>query len=445
MKSPYYPPKGMRDYLPEDFYVRKKLASDVLAVLRQYGYQEVITPGVENLEVFTAKSGNAVTEQIYYFQDKSGRDLALKSDMTPAIARIVAANGKAMQKPIRFAVYDRVYRYERPQHGRYREFYQINAEQFGASGEDVDAEVIACFCKCFDALDLSGVQMRIGHRRVLEEFIISLGVSKESVIDVVRVVDKRAKITDAQYTRELRLAGVPDGGIDNLESFSQSAVGPVQIVLPRFMEKYKHIPGIAEPLKSLERVFQMLGVYKQVDKCVLDLGLARGFDYYTGLLYECEFPNELGIGAIGGGGRYDNLVEVYGGEPTPATGFSIGFDRVISLLEGLGKLNKSSFVPTTDFFVVVIDDSYSKAIEIAENLRENNWIVEVGTPMRSVTKQLQTANRFRSKYAVFVGPEEISTGYLRLKNLQSGQETALTMKDLTPEALVDMADAANAP
>lgn len=433
-KQRYGPPKGMRDYLPEDVYARRKVAEQILAVLRQYGYRELITPGVEDLEVLKAKAGEAIIDQIYYLRDKSGRELGLKSDITPAVARIVAGIGRSMPKPIRFAIYDRVWRYESPQSGRYREFYQINAEQFGATGAAVDAELIACLCRCYEAAGLPETRILIGHRRVLEAFVRTLGVPKEQVLNVIRVIDKRSKITSAQFAQEIEAAGLPESRLDELENFVAQTRGPVIDILERTKQLCNRYQNLMEYLEELGEMFDLLDAYHRIDQCVLDLGLARGFDYYTGIIFECEYLNRWGIGAIGGGGRYDNLVEVYGGPPIPATGFSIGFDRVMALLERLGRLDKQCLLPTPYIYIAPVDSGcVQKAIQIAESLRDRGVVLELGTASRSVAKELQNAIKVKAKFVVFVGSDEIGTDQFKLRDLETREERVLSESELVTE------------
>lgn len=412
--------KGTRDFLPNDHYFRLHIAEIFRQVMESYGYLLIKTPALEYIETLLMKSGQAMAEQTYTFKDKGGRDLGLRFDNTVPLTRIVATIGKSLPKPIKFCYIDNYWRYERPQLGRWRELFHAGAELFGSPFPEADAEVIACFIRCFEAAGLEKFKVHIGDRNVIACFIENLGVTEADTPNVIRVIDKKQKISEQQFLEELIRSGLPKERLDEVFALTELC-GEPEYVLDKVRASFSHtkqIEKIETGLSDLTMIINLLEYYGVGDKCVIDFGLARGFDYYTGVLFECVYPNDIGIGSIGGGGRYDDLVSLYGGGNIPATGFSIGFDRVVALLEADRKADKDKFVPHPTYHIMAMNnETYGTAIKIAEQLRRQGTMIELDLLHREHNKQLEYAQKRGAKKAIIVDERTVNTGFVTVVEL----------------------------
>lgn len=431
----FQPPKGTKDLLPEDSYAWRATIDDLRNVLRSYGFLEIATPAFENIELFEAKAGEAIREQIYTIIDKSGRVLGLRSDLTPPVSRVVATYGKAWPKPIKICAVDKVWRYEAPQAGRYREIQHINGEMFGAIGPIADAEIISCFAQCYETVGLTNIQIMVGHRRLLQHCLTAWGVEPQALADVVRVIDKQDKIDERTFDEEVVSAGLPISSLVTLRALL-NLKGDPDSTIPALEKLLPELNEAQEAVEELQEIFSLLHCYGVISKCVFAPGLARGFDYYTGVLFECVYPNPYGIGAIGGGGRYDGLVGIYGGEPLAATGFALGVDRIMILLEKERLIDKASMVPRPDYYIVVVDrTSQPTAISLACALRSSGHVVELNFDLRHPVKQLAMANRRKARKALFIGPDEVTGDFVISRDLDSGAEQRLSISGVLKEGV----------
>lgn len=402
----YLPPKGTQDLWNEKFYVYDSIAKKILMVTEQYGFRQIRTPGFEPIEILAKDAGAEVTDQIYTFKDKGGRSLGIKSDITPAIARFIAGNSRSIPKPIKVTCYDRVYRYERPQSGRNREITQINAELFGAKTGLVEAELLACFYQCYVALGLPSVEIEIGFRPLLETFVRQLPVDSNQILPIMRLIDKKDKIGEEAFIQEVSTCGVTKEKLDKLQLFI-SLKGDLKQTLMKAKSVLSESSQLQTYLSQLNQIadcLQMYGVDKQFR---LNLGLARGSDYYTGIIFEAKIPGS-NFGSIGGGGRYDNLVAQYGGPDTPAIGFSIGIDRVCLVLEEQGVSN-SIASPKINYYLATERDplSMSTMTNCAQKLRERGLNVEIDVLNKNMSEQLQTAKELKAAMVILFKKKEL--------------------------------------
>jgi histidyl-tRNA synthetase len=422
-------PKGTHDILSDQYYARQHVATSILRVLEKYGFRQVMTPAFEEIEVLKAKAGEAIIEQVYDFHDKGGRHLGLRSDITASVGRLVAAQVQLMPKPIKISSYDRLWRYESPQSGRYREFFQINAEMFGAAGPLADGELISCFSKCYDAVGLTDYRIHIGHRRLLEDFVRALGVQEDRLLAVIRAIDKAPKLSAAEYEAEVLKAGLPTDSMPRLKAFTNLR-GPLGSTLASARELCSGESALEASLGDLGDIAAMLKSYQVDSKCLFDLAIARGSDYYTGVIFECVYNTAL-VGSIGGGGRYDNLVEVYGGSSTPATGFSVGFERVMILLNETEGFNAATFIPALDYYIVVVDETcLESAIILAEELRKRDKNAEIDLLRRKVRSQFTQASKLGARWTVVIGPEEMARREVVLRDMISREEKTASLETL---------------
>ena len=395
----YQPPKGTQDLFNEKFYTYDKVAQSILKVTELYGFRQLRTPGFEPIEILAKDAGSEITNQIYTFKDKAERELGIKSDITPAVARFVVGNGKSMLKPIKISCYDRVYRYERPQSGRNREITQINAELFCAPTGIVEAELLACFYQCYAEINLPQIVIEINSRPLLEGFIKQLGVPENQVMSLVRLIDKKDKIGRSKFNEEITAFNIPNNSVKKIQQFINinGEIKPILKFIQSLIKKSNPLNKYIEELIQLTKYSKMYGIDKRIR---INLGFARGFEYYTGLIFEARIKG-TDFGSLGGGGRYDNLVSQYGGVNTTAIGFSIGIDRIVLALQKLNKL-KLNNSPEIDYYLVSKQNNFSvsKMIKYAQKLRKQGKKVEIDLLGKNETKQTETAKKLQVKQII---------------------------------------------
>jgi histidyl-tRNA synthetase len=301
------------------------------SVFESYGYGEVMTPAFEHLELLVAKAGEEVVDQIYAFTDKAGRKLGLRFELTTPIARIVAEN-LSLPKPIRFYYIQPVWRYEEPQRGRLREFWQAGVELIGVPGAPGDAEVLAVLINSLRRAGLSSFKVHVNDRRLVEALLHWLGVRPELISNALRAIDKLEK-KGAEYVESELASMVSDKS--RLRRFIELlGSDPLEVQLP------SELPAVAmEAVDALEQLLQELeDGYGLAGLARLDLSVVRGLDYYTSLVYEAKTPLGGELGSVAGGGRYDDLIQLVGGPRIPATGMAIGVERLLETLRAEGAL-----------------------------------------------------------------------------------------------------------
>lgn len=402
----FQPPRGTRDLLPEDAIKRQFILDTARAVFEKWGFDPLDTPAFEEFELLTAKSGEAIKDEIYYFRDKSDRELGLRFDFTVPLARVVA-NNPQLPKPFRRYQIGPVWRYDRPGSGRWREFWQADVDIVGAAGVEADAEVVACACAALQGMGISNFFVRVNNRKIVNAFLEKLNVP---ALDVMRTIDKLVKIGETSVRDELKAKNIEKEKIDSIMKFVK--IKDVEKTASLIDDK----EGLDE-LRSLLNMLEKFGVSAQPD-----MSLVRGLEYYTGSVFEIVQPGGLTITA---GGRYDNMIEGFGGKPTPATGISLGVDRLANLVQlKFGKTKVSIYIAN------VSEKTKEKCIELAKQLRELGLNVEYDVAGRSLAKQLEYVNAKGIRFLIAVGEKEIKSGTMRLRNMQSGSEKEIDMKNL---------------
>ena len=418
-------PRGTRDFLPWDMIKRRYVIETIRSVFELYGFDEIETPAFEFLEVLTAKCGPDVKEQIYAFKDKAGRDLGLRFDLTVPLARIVASNPN-LPKPFKRYCISRVWRYEEPQSGRFREFWQADADIVGSSKMDSDAEVIAVAISCLKKLGMKNFKVRLNNRKILESIASSANVDKELSLSVFRAIDKLDKIGHEGVKHELKKLGLTD--LQILTIMDQISKSGNIDVIEKEISNMLTAEG-REGINELAEIISNLELYGYSSYVVVDLSLARGLDYYTGPIFEVSAETTINVGSVAGGGRYDNLIELLGGPPTPATGISLGVDRIVEVLDEACML--PSIKTLTQVFVAYVNQSVkSEALRTAERLRAEGLKVEVDLMGRKLDRQLKYADAKGIPYAVIVGPEELKLGVYKLRDMRNRKEQTLNLQEL---------------
>ncbi|WP_456366618.1 histidine--tRNA ligase [Thermococcus sp.] len=422
--------KGTRDFLPEEMARRRWVFERIRETFERYSFREVLTPAFEYTDLFRLRSGEEVVKELYAFLDKGGRDVSLRPDMTSSVARLYVNGFQNAPKPIKWYYIANMFRYEEPQSGRFREFWQAGVELIGSDKVEADAEVIALFVQSYLATGLEDFTVNIGDRVLLDEFARMLGVRDD--IGLMRLIDKKDKLSEEEFIEALKEFGLDYGGIEKVLSLVEIKGLPEE-VLPRAEELFRS----EEAKKEIERLYELVdlldayGVSKWIS---VDLGIARGFDYYTSIVFEAIAPNDLGIGSIGGGGRYDNLIAVFGGKPTPATGFAIGLERLIPILEWKGLLPEVKLRP--DVYVIPIGrerEVKKTSIEVVTALREAGVEADVELTGRKLRKALDYAGRLGVPFVVLIGKRDLEGGRVTVRDMESGEQKAVEIERVVEE------------
>jgi histidyl-tRNA synthetase len=414
-------PRGTNDWGPEDMVKRRFVESRFVQLAESFGFREVATPTIESLDLFTAKSGPGIVRELYAFKDQGGRDLALRPEFTASILRFYVSDLRSRPKPIKVYTTGNVFRYEEPQKGRYREFYQLNAEIIGGAPLPSDAETLALAIGTMRAIGLKRVKARIGNLGILRASL-PFGSTDQAV--VLHSLDKR---NFAMLDSELARLGRKDLS-KSLRQFIDLS-GDVTI-----LDRASKVLGGAgkdafDYLRNLADLLESYGV--SPTEYAFDMGVVRGLDYYTGMVFEIDSPNLGAEKQVGGGGSYD-LAQVFGGEPVTQTGFALGLDRLVMSAEAEGSAPSP---PPLDAYVVPIGDSMRpKAIEVLASLRADGLKADIDLVGRGPTKNLEYANAIRARFAVLVGQRELVAGKATVRNMASGEQREVSLETLV-EAL----------
>ena len=411
-------PKGLRDLTPEDMYKRRKVYDNIREVFESYGFSEILTPVMENFSLFEKKSGPEIIEQLYAFEDKGGRLIALRPEMTASVARLFINEFKVSPKPLKWYYIGNMFRYEEPQKGRYREFWQAGIELIGADEPISDAEVISVFIDSLKSTGLENFTVNIGDRQILDEFAETLGV--EDHIQLMRTIDKKDKLTEEEFISKLR-----DLGIENEEVSKVLKLTELKGSIEEVTKKAEEIDIPEERLKRLKEIFELLEANENAEKCKIDLGIARGLDYYTGIVFEA-IP-EIDVGSVGGGGRYDKMIEAFDGPETPATGFAIGLDRLIDALEEKNKLKGS---PKPDVYIKPIGETKKEALKLRKKLMKNDIKVDIDLMERNITNFLENSDSREIPYVILLGEREVKSNTVTIKNMETGDQESVKLDEI---------------
>jgi histidyl-tRNA synthetase len=402
--------RGMQDFLPERAEKKQWIEDICRKVFESYGFQPLETPIVEDFGLLSAKGsgGEAIKEEIYYFKDKSERELGLRFDLTVPLARVVAANPQ-LPKPFKRYQIGTVYRYDRPGERRYREFTQADWDIVGSDSMLADFETIAVAVDAMQALGFKKGEfaVKINNRKLLEEIALCCSVEKDRIVDCFRSIDKLEKIGKQGVEKELQQKGIKTQILGQLEGGS--------------LEKLK-LQNTA-PLQEMKELLKLLKENDLENFVSLDLSLARGLEYYTGMVFEVCVK---GSPSVGGGGRYDNLIELYGGAKTPAVGCSFGVERLLEALEK--KLQPKS--RTKLFIAPVGEKCVEKCLQIAAKIRQSGVSCEMDLMNRGIGKNIQYADKKGIAFVAIIGEDELKEKSITVKNLKSGKQKKIKISEL---------------
>jgi histidyl-tRNA synthetase len=415
-------PKGTRDFYPDETIIRDYIFDSWKKTCAKYGFEPYDAPVFEHLEVYTQKSGNEIEGQLYAFEDKAGRKLALRPEMTPSLARMVAAKGQELKKPIKWYSIPKLFRYEKMQKGRLREFFQLNMDILGVEDVSADAELIAAAIDTLRGLGLSSddFQVHISSRTLLERLFLSVGVKQDKLAGLYAVLDKMHKVSPDDFYLMLD------------EFFADKNIGAnvKKILSAKTIAEISAVNGETEEIKEIKLLFEYLQNLGFYDYAVFDISVVRGLAYYTGIVFEI-FDKKRAMRALAGGGRYDKLVELYGGQPTPAVGFAVGDVVLSDLLKEIGKLPEIK--QTCDLFIVSFDKDYSNVLKTAKEFRDSGYRVQYPLKLGNFSKQMKQADSVGAKIVLFVGCEEEKGGNYRIKIMKTGEEKIVSQESVIVE------------
>ena len=417
--------KGFRDFYPEEMTARREVLDTVEDTAARYGFREVGTPALERVQMYVDKSGEEIVDELYTFEDKGGRDVALTPELTPTVARMVVARGQELSKPIKWVSTRPFWRYEQVQQGRFREFYQTHVDVFGSSDPDADAEVLAFAADALTNLGLSAgeFEFRVSHRDILGGLLESMGEGVD-VRDAIRAVDKSAKVERNEYYDLLHDAGL---SYDQAREFDDLLSSGDLDALVDFAGT-ERVEAAVENLRAVLAATEDFGVREH---CTLSLETARGLDYYTGVVFECFDTTGEVSRAVFGGGRYDDLIESFGGQPTPAVGVALGDATLQLLCERAGVWPAEEL--STDYYVLTVGDTREVAARIARDLRSRGHVVETDLSDRGFGSQLSYADGINARTVVIVGEQDLENDEVTLKEMESGEQTTAPVDEFPGE------------
>jgi len=408
-------PRGTRDFLPDEMERRRFYEGLLRKTAQGFGFREIQTPIFEEAELFIIKSGPNILNELYAFKDKGDREMALRPEMTAPTIRSFVNNMSNDPKPIKVFYFGQCFRYERPQSGRYREFFQFGAEIIGSATPQTDAEVVAAAVSMIKALDLKDYKVRVGHIGILKRKLTQAGVTAEKMPEILQKLDK--KLYD-EARPMMEASGVSKKEAEQIIELTET-VGSIEVL--------NKVPG--EESEYLKQVLSYLSAMG-IDAPEIDMGVVRGLDYYTGMVFEIEAPVLGAEKQICGGGSY-TLSEIFGGEKVFSTGFAVGFDRALLALE---KEGAAFTTKKMDAYVVAASDEMKlKAFEVVGMLRKKGISADIDLADRKMAKAMKHASSVGSKYVVIVGSEDIKNDSVTLRNMGSGDQKVVKIRDLCAE------------
>lgn len=407
MKNKIQTLKGFRDFLPEEKRKRDYITSKVKQVFERYGFEPLETPTLEYASLLLGKYGEEADRLVYTFTDKGKRKIGLRYDQTVPSARILAQYQNKLPNFFRRYQIQNVFRADKPQKGRYREFTQCDIDIFGTTSATADAEIIACTFAVFKEIGYPTIKLIINDRRILFDTFTQYSNSNLPTLSIIQTIDKLDKISEKDVIKELVKKGLT-------EKNAKKALKKIKSQSP------------TENLQEIIRQTKLLGV--PASSIEFSPILARGLDYYTGMIFEVIIP-EYPIGSFGGGGRYDNLIQDLGGPSIPAVGIAYGFDRMIEAAETLGLIPAN--ITSTDILVTVFDESTQASnLTITKKLRSLGFSTQIYPNLDKLSKQLVYGDKIKAKYAVIQGPDEVKDKSIIVKKLRNRTQTKVSLKEL---------------
>lgn len=414
------PPRGMRDFYPEQTAVREFLFDAWTRAARAHGFVRYDACIVENLGLLTRKAGEEIVGQIYAFRDKSDRELALRPEITPSLARMVSARWNELSLPLKWFAIGQCFRYERASRGRKREHYQWNLDIIGADGVRPEVEVLATALTAVADLGLaSALRIHISNRALLADLLAHAGIPPERHPALFLVLDKRGKLSDTELTALLVTNGFSTDATKRIfELFQIDSLAAARQTLEQTTPALQHT----------EELFSGLAEYGWRDQVCFDLSIVRGLNYYTGTVFEA-FDHQRRFRAVFGGGRYDDLLRHIGGRPAPAVGLGFGDVVITEIMQELACLPPAA--PAAEIAVGYMENSQAAtALRAVRTLRRRGHSVDFALQPEKARAFFARVGRAKAQQAIYIGPDDLLAGSLRIKDLDTRTETALPLSDL---------------
>jgi len=417
--------KGMRDFLPEGMIARQRVVALLRDVFERHGFEPIDTPALEYYEALAGKYGED-EKLIYHFEDHGGREIGLRYDLTVPLARFVAVHRNELTFPFKRYHIGPVWRADRPQKGRYREFWQCDADIVGTRSMLADADVVSIVIESLQSVNMPNFVVHINHRKLLESFAIYAGVPADRAGSVYRAIDKLGKIGESGVVAELEASGVETTAAGRIVELVSTS-GPPDVVMSAVAERLSGIELAREALDDLQQLFNFLAeLGAPAEHYEFDLALARGLEYYTGPVFE-TMVDEPKIGSLGGAGRYDGLIGMFSGQDIPATGMSLGLERIIDVAEELHLLNFNTSV--AEVLVTVYDAEHThESLALAARLRRAGIRTEVYVEEgRNLGRQHQYAERRGMPFSIVLGPEEAARGDAVIRDIGTREQVSVSL------------------
>lgn len=400
--------KGFQDYLPEEKRVRDYVTSQIIAVFELYGFEPIETPTLEYAKLLLGKYGDEADKLVYSFTDNGGREVALRYDQTVPTSRILAQYENELPKFFRRYQIQPVFRADKPQKGRYREFIQCDCDIYGTNSSVADAELLAVYYAVYQRLGLKSIQLRVNDRQTLLTTLSEFATQEVDVFSIIQSIDKLDKLSEEKVIQELIKKGLSAENATRVISSIQSAT-------------------MSESLQTTLTQAQSLGVPESA--LIFTPTLARGLDYYTGIIFEGIIPEYSG-GSVGGGGRYDKLIGDLSGREIQANGFAIGFDRTLEAIQELAPISKEKLQSTQVLVTLFSVDLVERSLQAATQLRNNGVSVEIYPELDKLGKQFKLANQKNIPFVLVIGESEAAENKAQLKDMKSGEQFLITLQEV---------------
>lgn len=414
----YQVPRGTRDFTPEEMNIRRYIEEKMRQTFTSYGYGEVQTPIFETLELFTAKSGESIKDELYDFTDKSGRKLALRPELTAPVIRLYIEKLQMQPKPLKLYYFGNCFRYDRPQKGRYREFQQAGCELIGANTPEAYAELIALSYNLIKNVGLKNITLQIGNLTIIDTIFKMLNLTDNDKKELLPLIDKTKYTEIFDYLSSI---SIPSDTIEQFITLLQTSD------ITKIQEFIANHDSAVQELSQLQQILHLLHHSFHIENLQINMSIVRGLDYYKGIVFEISAPVLGAEKQICGGGVYD-LIPLFGGRDTSTSGFAIGFDRTILALEAEG-FSFPTF-PTDVYIIPYNNEMNQKSIEIAQHLRQNNIITEIDLLNRGIGKALKHANSKNCTTALIIGPSELEKESVTLRDMKTGEQHLIKITDI---------------
>jgi histidyl-tRNA synthetase len=418
-------PRGTRDFTPEEMEKRRYVEENIESTFKLFGYGEIQTPTFETLELFKAKSGDSIIDEIYAFSDKGDRELALRPELTAPAIRLYVEKMQMEPKPLKLFYFGNCFRYDRPQKGRYREFWQAGCEIIGTNTPEAYAELVAMAYTILKKVGLKNIQLNIGNLSIINSTFTKLGLSKDDQKELLPLIDKSQFEDIFSFLSDLSITN------DSAKEF-------IDILQTADINKIKKIiqedASAMDELSNLEKILDLLKNSYNIKDFQIKMSIVRGIDYYKGLVFEIDAPVLGAEKQLCGGGAYD-LVTLFGGRETPTAGFAVGIDRTILALN----IEKFAFPSLkTDVYIIPVSvEMIGKSIELSQNLRKEGFSIDLDLLRRGIGKSLKYANSKNAKKVIIIGPKELENDSVTLRDMKAGDQEVVKIADIVSKLKIN--------